>query len=41
LIGNKSIAWGGYIGASLGYTVCYVGAALCVALCLFEDRELG
>ena len=41
LIGNKPIAWGGYIGSSLGYTVCYVGAALCVALCLFEDRELG
>jgi ABC-2 type transport system permease protein len=41
LIGNQSIAWGRYLGSSLGYTVCYVGAALCVALCLFEDRELG
>jgi hypothetical protein len=41
LIGSKSIAWGRYIGSSLGYTVCYVGAALCVAMCLFEDRELG
>jgi hypothetical protein len=41
LIANKSIAWGRYIGSSLGYTVCYVGAALCVALCLFEDRELN
>ena len=40
LIGSKSIAWGRYIGSSLGYTVCYVGAALAVALCLFEDREL-
>jgi ABC-type transport system involved in multi-copper enzyme maturation permease subunit len=41
LITNKPIAWGGYIGSSLAYTVCYVGAALCVALCLFEDRELS
>lgn len=41
LISSKSIAWGRYIGSSLGYTVCYVGAALCVALCLFEDRELA
>jgi hypothetical protein len=41
LIGNKSIAWGRYIGSSFGYTLCYVGAALAVALCLFEDRELS
>ena len=41
LIAKQSIAWGGYLGTSLIYTVCYVGAALCVALCLFEDRELG
>ena len=41
LISNKPVAWTGYIGSSLGYTVCYVGAALAVALCLFEDRELG
>jgi len=41
LIAKKSIAWSSYLGTSLLYTVCYVGAALCVALCLFEDRELG
>ena len=41
LIGNKSVAWGRYIGSSFGYTVCYVSAALAVGLCLFEDRELG
>jgi ABC-2 type transport system permease protein len=41
LIGSKSIAWTRYIGSSFAYTVCYVGAALAVALCLFEDRELG
>ena len=41
LIGNKSVAWGRYLSSSLAYTVCYVGAALCVAMCLFEDRELG
>jgi len=44
LIAKKSIGWmqwTRYIGSSFGYTVCYVGAALCVALCLFEDRELS
>lgn len=41
LIAKKSIAWSRYIGSSFAYTVCYVGAALCVAMCLFEDRELG
>lgn len=41
LTGSKSISWAGYLGSSFGYTVCYVGAALSVALCLFEDRELG
>jgi hypothetical protein len=41
LIGDKAIAWGRYLGSSLAYTVCYVGAALAVALCLFEDRELA
>ena len=37
----KSVAWGRYLGSSFAYTVCYVGAALCVSLCLFEDRELA
>lgn len=41
LIARKSIAWVSYLGTSFAYTVCYVGAALAVALCLFEDRELG
>lgn len=41
LIAKKSIAWAGYLGSSFAYTACYVGAALAVALCLFEDRELG
>jgi hypothetical protein len=41
LIGNKSVPWGRYLGSSFAYTVCYVGAALCVALSLFEERELG
>jgi hypothetical protein len=41
LIAKKSIAWTRYIGSSLAYTTCYVGAALCVALALFEDRELS
>jgi ABC-type transport system involved in multi-copper enzyme maturation permease subunit len=31
----------GYVGRALGYSICYTGAALMVALVLFEDRELG
>ena len=30
-----------YLGKALGYTVGYVGAALALALVLFEDRELS
>jgi ABC-type transport system involved in multi-copper enzyme maturation permease subunit len=30
-----------YLGTALGYVVAYVGAALAVALYLFEDRELA
>jgi hypothetical protein len=30
-----------YIATALGYVAAYVGAALAVALCLFEDRELS
>ena len=41
LIAKESVKWGRYLGSSFGYTICYVGAALCVALCLFEERELG
>lgn len=41
LVETKTVAWGRYVGSSLGYTICYVGAALSVAVCLFEDRELG
>jgi hypothetical protein len=41
LIGNKPVAWGSYVGPAFAYTACSVGAALAVALCLFEDRELG
>lgn len=29
-----------YVGTACGYMVAYVGAALALALCLFEDREL-
>lgn len=31
----------GYVGTAFGYVVAYVGAALAVALVLFEDRELS
>jgi len=37
---GKTIPWR-YVGLSLGYVVAYVGAALTVALVLFEDRELS
>jgi ABC-type transport system involved in multi-copper enzyme maturation permease subunit len=37
---GKNIPWG-YVGRSLAYMVAYVGAALAVALVLFEDRELS
>lgn len=30
-----------YLAAAFGYMIAYVGAALAVALCLFEDRELS
>ena len=36
---GKAIPWS-YLGSAFGYVVAYVGAALAVALCLFEDREL-
>lgn len=37
---GKSIPWA-YVGKAFGYMVGYLGAALCVALTLFEDRELN
>jgi len=36
---GKAIPWS-YIWKACGYTLAYVGAAVCVALCLFQDREL-
>ena len=38
---GKSIPWLRYLAGAAGYTVCYVGATLAVALSLFEDRELS
>jgi hypothetical protein len=37
---GKAIPWS-YLGAAFGYVLAYVGAALAVALYLFEDRELA
>ena len=37
---GKNIPWS-YLGRALGYCVAYVGAALAVAMVLFEDRELS
>jgi len=31
----------GYVGKAFGYLVCYAGAALAVAVLLFEERELS
>jgi ABC-2 type transport system permease protein len=36
---GRRIPWG-YVATAFGYVVAYVGAALAVALALFEDREL-
>ncbi|HWY75524.1 MAG TPA: ABC transporter permease subunit [Verrucomicrobiae bacterium] len=38
--GKPGFHWG-YVGTSLAYAVCYVGAVLAVAVMLFEDRELS
>lgn len=38
--GQGSFHWG-YVGKALAYAVGYVGAALSVAVLLFEDRELS
>ncbi len=37
---KKSIPWS-YVAGAAGYVAAYVGAALAVALALFEDRELN
>ena len=37
---GKRIPWR-YVGTAFGYVVAYAGAALTLALCLFEDRELS
>ncbi len=36
----KTIPWG-YVGRAFGYVIGYLGAALALALLLFEDRELS
>jgi len=38
---EKPVLWGRYIVTAFGYTACYVGATLAVALGLFENRELS
>ncbi|MBI5385282.1 MAG: hypothetical protein HZA90_11430 [Verrucomicrobia bacterium] len=38
---DKAVPWARYLSGALGYTVCYVGATLAVALWLFEERELS
>jgi hypothetical protein len=37
---KKTIPWS-YVGKATAYVAAYVGAALAVALALFEDRELN
>jgi ABC-2 type transport system permease protein len=38
--GRTTFQWG-YVAKGAAYTACHVGAALCVAVMLFEDRELS
>ena len=38
--GKSTFHWG-YVGKAFAYVVGYVGAALAVAVTLFEDRELS
>lgn len=38
--GKSTFHWG-YVAKAFAYAVCYVGAALAVAVSLFEDRELS
>jgi hypothetical protein len=40
LEGQKTIPWS-YVARASGYVVGYLGAALALALLLFEDRELS
>ena len=41
LTSDRSTFHWSYVGKALGYAVCYIGAALAVAVTLFEDRELS
>jgi hypothetical protein len=38
--GKSTFHWG-YVSKAFAYVVCYVGAALALAVTLFEDRELS
>jgi len=38
--GRNTFQWG-YVGKAFAYVVCYVGAALAVAVVMFEERELS
>jgi hypothetical protein len=38
--GRNTFQWG-YVGKAFAYVVCYVGAALAVAIAMFEERELS
>ncbi len=38
---GKAVFHWGYVAKAFGYVVGYVGAALCLAVALFEDRELS
>ena len=38
--GKGAFHWG-YVGKAFAYASLYLGAVLCVAVALFEDRELS
>jgi len=38
--GKSTFQWA-YVGKAFGYMVCYAGAALALAVALFDERELS
>jgi hypothetical protein len=38
---EKGVVQWGYVGKAFAYALCYMGAALAMAVALFEDRELS
>src|ERR1035437_4249421 len=39
-MGKSTFHWD-YVGKALAYMICFVGAVLCIAVLLFDERELS